>query len=127
MTIWVPVEAALDWREKGTLVALEKETFTTVKFAVGDIRGGGGGGVGIGIGGGGGVGIGIGGGGGGGVGIGIGGGGGVGGVGIGIGGESKEESKSLWSPIAIRGDPFQVYVAYQRISNMTEVGIYICS
>ncbi len=87
MTIWVPVEAALDWREKGTLVALEKETFTTIKSAVGDIRGGGGD--------------------------------------IGIGGESKEESKSLWSPIGIRGDPFQVYVAYQRISNMTEVGICI--
>ncbi len=90
MTIWVPVEAALDWREKGTLVALAKETFTTIKSAVGDIKDSGDGG-------------------------------------IGIGGKSKEERKSLWSPIAVRGDPFQVYVAYQRISNMTEVGIHMYS
>ncbi len=90
LTIWVPVEAALDWREKGTLVALEKETLTNIKSAVGGIRGGCGGDD-----------------------------------GTGTGGESKEESKSLWSPIAIRGDPSQVYGAYQRISNMTKVGIYI--
>ncbi len=90
MNIWVPVEAALDWCEQGTLVALEKETLTTIKSAVGGVRSGWGDDD-----------------------------------GIGIGSESKEERKSLWSPIAIRGDPYQVYEAYQRIYNMAEVGMYI--
>ncbi len=93
MNVWVPVETALDWCEQGTLVTVEKETLTTIKSAVGDVRSGCGGDD----------------------------------DGIGINGESKEGKKSLWSPIAIRGDPYHVYEAYQRIYSMAEVGMYVYS